>query len=536
MPKPSESQLVRAVTYGRQSKQREDESSGSPTAQREATAAHVAARGWQHVAHYEDVGASGYDPKAERPGLAAVLDTVHRGQAQAVVVYRLDRLTRQGVVEAVRLVGDLADHGAFLSSVHEPFLDTSTPMGHGIYALFAAMAEQESKNISDRTRATKEVLRRAGSATGGQRHYGYTPAKEMRDGLVLTVLQKEPREAGTLAEVAARVLAGASVSGEVGRLNREGIPTATGKEWSTSTLSRVLKSPTIAGYLATSKDGMVRDDDGLPVEAWEPIVEPSEWWALQEVLAGRAGGRGPRPTPTLLGGTDWFVCASCGSRMAGDRRAGNRGTYRCARHRRGSTACAGAAVSMPHTDDYIARTVWERADTLDPGDPHDLRLLQAVAARYAEEHVDPETEAARRAALTVISDTEAAMTQLDDDRAAGVFSGESGTGRYRRQVATLQDRGDAARAALEALPGNDPEDALHALLDVLSGLREPGAEYDSPESPWAAWTNDERRAFLALFLGRVTVAKGGGRGGGDRTTWSGHKRLRLTWADEVPPF
>src|SRR4051812_30533079 len=118
---PAESDHVsRAVTYGRQSKVREDDSAGSPTAQRESTAAFVAARGWDFTGHYEDVGRSGYDPKAKRRGLEALLAAVRRHEVDIVVVYRLDRLTRQGVVEAVRLVGELRRYGASLVSVNEP--------------------------------------------------------------------------------------------------------------------------------------------------------------------------------------------------------------------------------------------------------------------------------------------------------------------------------------------------------------------------------------------------------------------------------
>lgn len=62
---------MRAITYARQSKQREDESQGSPEAQRKQTRALIDSRGWTFVDHYEDLGASGYDPKAARPGLDA---------------------------------------------------------------------------------------------------------------------------------------------------------------------------------------------------------------------------------------------------------------------------------------------------------------------------------------------------------------------------------------------------------------------------------------------------------------------------------
>lgn len=524
---------------------------GSPRAQQEATAAFVTARGWTHVGHYEDLGASGFDPRAPRPGLEAVLSVVRRREADLVVVYKLDRLTRQGVAEAVKLVTEMSNHDASLASVLEPFFDTSTPMGRGIFGIFAALAEQESENISQRTRATKGVLRRAGSFAGGPRPFGYATAKETRAGLTVTVLRPEPAEAAVVAQVVARVLAGKSVSGEAHRLNVEGIPTARGAEWSTSTLSRLLHSPTIAGYLVErsydrpvtkgKQTGpydllIVRDDTGTPVAAWEPLVAPADWHRLQETLAARSRGRGPRPRPTLLGGFDLLRCTSCGSRMAGDRRLDGRGVYRCALHRRGSTKCIGAAVAMAQADDYVTEAVWSRLRDLDPTNPADLRLLRAVAARYSVREMDPEKEAAERAARAVIADAESALQQLDDDRTAGAFAGATGTDRYRRQAAALTERAEAARQALATLPLPSSGDDMDDLLEVLSALRYDGLDHRDPDSPWARWSNDERREFLSLFLSSVTVRKSARHAGGDRHVWRGYERMTLVWAGDDAPF
>lgn len=510
--------------------------------QREKTVAFATARGWQHVAHFEDVGASGYDPKADRPGLDALLASVRRRDVDVVIVYRLDRLTRRGVVEAVRLVGEMSDHGASLASVNEPFLDTSTPMGRGIFGLFAAMAEQESANISQRVTATKALLRRAGSYAGGPRVYGYNIGKDFRDGLTLTVLVPNPAEARVVAAVAARVADGASLAGEAKRLNVEGIRTARGAEWATSTLSRLMKSPTIAGYLVERRvpasgrgyeQVIIRDEAGRPLDVWEPLVAPADWHRLQQVIATRSTGRGPRPTPTLLGGADFFHCAHCDGRMGGDRRTDGSGSYRCTAHRRGSARCEGAAVSMRHTDSYVTRLVWDRAMSLDPHDADDLALLRAVALRFNDAtEADPATDSARRAAEAVIADAAQALTQLDEDRAAGVFKGTSGTERYRRQSEALDDRADAARATLSTLPEPSSGDDLSGLLDLLSVLREADV-IDSPESPWSAWTVDERRQFLGYFLAEVTVSKATKHGGGDKVVWVADERLGVTWADEV---
>ena len=543
LPKP-----IRAASYGRQSKRREDDSTGSPTAQREKTIAFIAARGWTHVGpHYEDLGASGYDPKADRPGLDALLAAVRRGEVDRLVVYRLDRLTRRGVVEAVRLVGALAEHGASLASVEESHLDTSTPMGRGIFSIFAAMAEQESANISQRTRATKEVLQRAGSWSGGPRPYGFEAVKTSRDGLTVLTLRRHPTEGPVVTDIAARVLAGASIAGEARRLNLAATRTSTGAEWSTSTVARLLRSPVIAGYLVERRPNdpdpdtgapapgytqvVIRDATGQPLQPWDALVDPADWHRLQAVIAARHGGRGPRPTEATLLGGDLFRCASCGGRMSGDRRTNGSGTYRCALHRRGSATCAGAAVAMSLTDDHVVRAVFDRLRDLDPErDPADAILMSAVVSRYTSHHVDPATLASQRAALAVLADAETGLDRLDDDRAAGVFTGPTGTERYRRQSAAMTDRADAARATLAALPrASDAEDVAERWRDIVTELDAGSFAYTDPDSPWQAWTLTERRDFLALFLFRITVGKATSHAGGDKTPWRGHERLTLHW-------
>ncbi|MEJ5946190.1 recombinase family protein [Pseudokineococcus basanitobsidens] len=532
----------RALTYGRQSRQREDDSEGSPEAQRQQTAAYVASQGWTHVAHFEDVGVSGYDPRARRPALEQLFEAVRRGEGDAVVVYRLDRLTRRGVGEAVRLIDELEAAGASLVSATES-LDTSTPMGRGIFGLFAALAEQESASISQRTRGTKAVLRRAGSWSGGTPPFGTRAVRESVDGLTLLRLHVEPAEAAVIADVAGRVIGGASVAGEAKRLNVEGTTTRGGGEWATSTLARALRSPALAGYLpqrhpaGTGKGYSIspaRDDDGRLVEVGEAAVEPSTWWRLQEVLDGRGGGRGPRPTPTLLGGSELLRCGSCGSRMAGDRRADGRGTYRCSLHRRGSSKCSGTAVAMRQADEYVVDEVWRRLAHADLEDPADVALVRAVAERYSASTTDPAAEAAARLAAASVADARASLERLDDDRAAGVFDGTSGTERYRRQAATLEQRLAAAEEALAAASPPTAQDDLSALLAVLRDVVEDGLDHRQPDSPWQAWTVEERRDFLALSLDRVDVLPGGH--GGGNAPWRGDERLRLVWAGDEVPF
>jgi DNA invertase Pin-like site-specific DNA recombinase len=530
----------RAVTYARQSKERDDRSTASPEAQRKSTAAHVASRpGWTLVAHYEDLGRSGYDPTTDRPGLEAALATLERGEADALVVYRLDRLTRRGVIEAVELVRRIPRAGAVLVSATESEFDLSTPMGAAIFAMLAAMAEQESANISARTKGAKAVLRDAGSHMSGRPPFGLRAVKVQRDGLTVRHLEPDPDTAPHVRDVVERILTGASVRSEAARLASLGLRTASGAEWTTSALGKLLRSPALAGYMTAHRPGrsvaaprdargrvvIATDDDGRLMRPWEGPLEPAVWHRLQDLLDSRPMTPGTTREASLLGAQGLLKCGECGGPMVADRRATG-GAYRCSWHRTGKRPdCPGVSVSLPHTESWLVNAVFRRIAALDPEDEADLRLLAEVATRHGAQTADPIAEA-ERSTLTAARDTAlATLERLDDDRAAGLFDGELGAKRYARQVDALTRRHAEAEEALAALPSGSID--ITAWLDSVGVAGEPGAGFDT-------WSLEERREFLALFVDRVEVLKAAYRGTrNDR--FRPQERFRLWWAGAAEP-
>ncbi|GER24018.1 hypothetical protein NCCP1664_25130 [Zafaria cholistanensis] len=530
----------RAITYARQSKQREDESQGSPEAQRRQTRALIQARDWTFAGHYEDLGASGYNPKVARPGLDAALAAVARREADVLVVYRLDRLTRQGVAEALRIVGVLREHNAALVSAEEPFLDTSTAMGTGIFGLFAALAEQESENISARSRSAKATLRAVGSHAGGRPPFGFSAERVVNGTLTVRRLVPEPTEAAVVREAVKRVLSGESVLSLARELNARNLRPRSGAEWTTSTLTRILRAPQLAGYMPAHRAGrnvevprdsrgrlmLERDDNGAPLRPWKALIDPADWHRLQDILEARPVTRGTAKEPSLLGGTSLMVCSLCGGGMGAARRRNipTGGAYRCMRHKRGG-GCTGTSVSMFHAEDYVARAVFSRLAALDPQDPDDLDFLLTATERFAARTEDGKVAAERATLQASIDSTRSALERLDDDRAAGIFDGETGTARYRRQVATLTARLEVAHKALTALPASSAN--LAPWLDSLS-YSDSGPI--GPGSAWDAWDVGERREFLRMALDRIEVLSPIRPHAGGNTPFRGEERLRLVWA------
>jgi DNA invertase Pin-like site-specific DNA recombinase len=221
---------VRAVSYIRQSKRREDDSKSSPEAQKTKCEALITAKGWDIAGYFADVGKSGWDPNVVRPEFEEMMSAVHAGHVDAVVVFslsRLTRLTRQGALEAMLINEELARHGVRLVSVEEPYLDTSTPMGVAIFGLIAALAQQESDLKSAYITATKDTLRKAGSHVSGIAPYGFQSTREQCGDLTVVKLIPDPVEAPYVRDMANWAAEGLSASSVARKLNEAGAPTKT---------------------------------------------------------------------------------------------------------------------------------------------------------------------------------------------------------------------------------------------------------------------------------------------------------------------
>lgn len=103
--------------------------------------------------------------KAQRPGLAACLDHLRRGDV--LVVLDLDRLGRLAT-ELVSLIDALAARGVAFKALNSP-MDTTTPPGRAFLQIQAAFAEMERNVIRQRVREGLAAARARGRNGGRPR-------------------------------------------------------------------------------------------------------------------------------------------------------------------------------------------------------------------------------------------------------------------------------------------------------------------------------------------------------------------------------
>jgi site-specific DNA recombinase len=546
------------VSYIRQSKRREDDSQSSPEAQRAKCEALITAKGWDLAGTFADVGRSGWDPNVERPEFEEMMSAVRAGHVDAVIVFALSRLTRQGAFEAMKIEEELRRHGVLLVSVEEPFLDTSTPVGIAIFGLIAALAKQESDMKSAYITATKETIRKAGGHVSGMAPYGFMSERVQRGDLSVVRLVQDPAEAEHVRQMVTWATEGVSAASIARRLNEAGVPTKNGKDenrltarrgraqserltasaWTSTTVLRVLRDPRLAGYAiewqgrtAKTKDApgtagkraILRDDEGRPLETHEAIVNPSEWWRLQDVLDGRTPviKQTKRSVPSLLAGAGMLFCDVCGSVMVTDLRNGKR-LYRCNRASAGLVpGHGGLAIDMVTVDDVVTRDVWSRLEAMDPADPEDLEFLSEAARRFAAQQDTSERQAELAAARAELEHVRGALRTLYQDRQDGLYGGDTGRTMFTESVTRLTAHEERTAARVAEL-----EDSGPASIAIPLEWTEPDMDPVGPGSTWAGWGLQERREFIALFVDQVRVTKSVGRGRHANTA----DRVNVIWA------
>jgi site-specific DNA recombinase len=554
---------VRAVSYIRQSKKREDDSQSSPEAQKTKCEALITAKGWEIAGHFADVGKSGWDPNVTRPEFEELMAAVRGGHVDAVIVFSLSRLTRQGALEAMRINEELSRHGVRLVSVEEPYLDTSTPMGVAIFGLIAALAQQESDLKSAYVTATKDTLRSAGSHVSGIAPYGFRSEREQRGELVIVKLTPDPIEAPVVRDMAQWATEGMSAARIARKLNENSAPTKTvalaekgakrlaarrersiseltgSPAWQSSTVLRILRDPRLAGYAAewegrtaktkeaagsAGKRVIMRDSSGQPITSHEPIISADEWWALQDVLNGRTVTvrRTGRNVPTLLAGYGLLFCDVCGSVMVTDQRNGSP-LYRCNRAQSGTVpGHGGLAIRRDDTDDEVSRRVWARLTALDPEDADDLEFLAEASRRFAHQQDTSQTETERTAARAELEHVRAALVTLYQDRQNNLYPGTVGDQMFRESVERLTAHETRVSERLTKL---DREAATG--IAIPAEWTEVDGDQLGEGSLWAVWDLKRKREFLTLFIDSVRISKSVGRGRNANT----RERITIKWAE-----
>lgn len=85
--------------------------------------------------------------------LARLTRDAQRGRFTVVLVWALDRLSRQGALAILTRVHSLGSYGVRVVSLQEPWTEAPGELAELLYALTGWIAQMESRRISERTKA-----------------------------------------------------------------------------------------------------------------------------------------------------------------------------------------------------------------------------------------------------------------------------------------------------------------------------------------------------------------------------------------------
>lgn len=150
------------VGYGRVSTVEQAQSGAGLDAQEAAVRRECERRGWDLIDFIVDAGVSGRT--LNRPGITAALDMLSTGEATALVVAKLDRLSRSMLdFASIMATADKEDWAIVALDVA---VDTTTPAGEAMAHVMATFAQFERRLIGQRTKEALAVRRAEGVRLG----------------------------------------------------------------------------------------------------------------------------------------------------------------------------------------------------------------------------------------------------------------------------------------------------------------------------------------------------------------------------------
>jgi site-specific DNA recombinase len=206
---------MQVIGYTRVSTDDQAREGVSLAAQRAKIEAYAVVKDWTVLEIIREEGVSA--KSLVRPGLQRLLALVEAGQVQAVVVYKLDRLTRS-VADLDKLMKLFERKGVALVSLQES-LDATTATGRLMMNLLASVSQWEREVIGERTKDAMQHLKASGQVYS-------RPIFE---------------DAATLAHIHHMRAQGATLQEIADELTATGVPTVRGGTWAPATIRGILR-------------------------------------------------------------------------------------------------------------------------------------------------------------------------------------------------------------------------------------------------------------------------------------------------------
>lgn len=301
---------------------------------------------------YEDEGFSGGN--LNRPAFKKMMEAAKERKFQAIIVYRLDRISRN-ISDFAGLIEELSHLHIDFVSIREQF-DTGSPMGRAMMYIASVFSQLERETIAERIRDNMQELAKTGRWLGGVTPTGY--ASESVKSVTIDGKQKKacklkliPEEADIIRMIFDLYFEHDSLTITEAELIKRGVKTKNGKLFTRFSVKGILQNPVymiadgdahnyfrevqadlfsgeaefdgVRGIMAYNRTDQEKGKTTvfLPPSEWivsvgeHPGIIPGKVWVkVQESLERNKAKsfRKPRSNEALLTG---LLFCGCGSRM-----------------------------------------------------------------------------------------------------------------------------------------------------------------------------------------------------------------------------
>lgn len=191
----------------------------------------IESKGWEYIKTYEDNGFTGRN--TNRPALQEMISDIRQKKIDAVVIYKLDRLSRKQRDTMILIEDVFLKNGVDVVSLNET-LDTTTPWGRAMIGVLSSFNQLESETIAMRTKMGRYAAARDGKYAGGKPPIGY----KAENGELVIV----PEEAEIVRLVFQLRKEGQTLVGITEELNKRGYRTKKGNEFKHSAVQTILNN------------------------------------------------------------------------------------------------------------------------------------------------------------------------------------------------------------------------------------------------------------------------------------------------------
>ena len=220
---------TRTIAYIRVSTDKQADAGVSLEAQQAKAAAYASLYDLELVAVIVDAGESAMT--LDRPGLTRALAMLAKGEADALLVAKLDRLTRSVVDLGALIDRYFAPGKAALLSVSEN-IDTRSAAGRLVLNILASVSQWEREAIGERTRDAMRHMKAQGEYTGGNAPYGFT----LKDG----ALVPDDFEQKVITQARELRASGLALAKVAAALDQRGIQARSGQPFGAKQISRMM--------------------------------------------------------------------------------------------------------------------------------------------------------------------------------------------------------------------------------------------------------------------------------------------------------